>query len=88
MAYIGGSITEGAKEDDNSCYTRLVTNWFQDTYPDATINYLRAGIGATGLYIGVHRVQHDVLDNGHDIVFVEFSVNDSAKTTRSRCQQL
>lgn len=81
VAYIGGSITQGSSAGDNDCYARLVTNWFQDTYPDATINYLRAGIGATGSYIGVHRVQRDVLSSDPDIVFVEFSVNDTTEET-------
>lgn len=81
VAYIGGSITQGSSAGDDGCYARLVTNWFQDTYPDAKINYLRAGIGATGSYIGVHRVQSDVLDSNPDIVFVEFSVNDTTENT-------
>lgn len=81
VAYIGGSITQGSSAGDNACYARLVTNWFQETYPDAKINYLRAGIGATGSYIGVHRVQRDVLSNNPDIVFVEFSVNDTTEAT-------
>lgn len=81
VAYIGGSITQGSSAGDNDCYARLVTNWFQDTYPDAAINYLRAGIGATGSYIGVHRVQRDVLSSSPDIVFVEFSVNDTTEET-------
>lgn len=81
VAYIGGSITQGSSAGDNDCYARLVTNWFEDTYPDSAINYVRAGIGATGSYIGVHRVQRDVLDNNPDIVFVEFSVNDTTEAT-------
>lgn len=81
VAYIGGSITQGSSAGDSGCYARLVTDWFEDTYPDSSINYVRAGIGATGSYIGVHRVQRDVLDNNPDIVFVEFSVNDTTEAT-------
>ncbi|MBD5113862.1 MAG: SGNH/GDSL hydrolase family protein [Ruminococcaceae bacterium] len=81
VAYIGGSITQGSSAGDDGCYARLVTNWFQDTFTGAKINYCRAGIGATGSYIGVHRVQRDVLSNNPDIVFVEFSVNDTTENT-------
>ena len=81
VAYIGGSITQGSSAGDDGCYARLVTNWFENTFADAKINYCRAGIGATGSYIGVHRVQRDVLSNNPDIVFVEFSVNDTTENT-------
>lgn len=81
VAYIGGSITQGSTAGDTSCYARLTTNWFEETFPNATVNYLRAGIGATGSYIGVHRVERDVLSQNPDIVFVEFSVNDTTENT-------
>ena len=81
VAYIGGSITQGSSAGDNGCYARLTTNWFEQTFPDATINYVRAGIGATGSYIGVHRVDSDVISHDPDIVFVEFSVNDTTENT-------
>ena len=82
VAYIGGSITQGSSAGDNDCYARLTTNWFEQTFPDATINYVRAGIGATGSYIGVHRVDRDVLSQNPDLVFVEFSVNDTTENTQ------
>ena len=82
VAYIGGSITQGSTAGDNGCYARLVTNWFEETYPDSKINYVRAGIGATGSYIGVHRVDTDVISQSPDIVFVEFSVNDTTENTQ------
>lgn len=81
VAYIGGSITQGSSAGDNACYARLVTNWFQDTFTNSQINYVRAGIGATGSYIGVHRVENDVISHNPDIVFVEFSVNDTTENT-------
>lgn len=82
VAYIGGSITQGTGGGDDGCYARLVTNWFEQTFSSAKINYVRAGIGATGSYIGVHRVDTDVIAKNPDIVFVEFSVNDTTENTR------
>ncbi len=82
VAYIGGSITQGSTAGDNDCYARLVTNWFESTFSAAKVNYVRAGIGATGSYIGVHRAATDVIANKPDVVFVEFSVNDTTENTR------
>ncbi len=78
IAYIGGSITDGsaASPQDTSCYARLSTKWWEDTFPDATVNYINAGIGATDSYLGVHRLQDDVLAYEPDLVITEFSVND------------
>lgn len=82
VAYIGGSITQGSSAGDDGCYARLVTNWFEETFSSAKINYVRAGIGATGSFIGVHRADADVVAHNPDIVFVEFSVNDTTENTR------
>ena len=42
---------------------------------------MRAGIGATGSYIGVHRADRDVLAYSPDLVFIDFSVNDTTERT-------
>lgn len=78
IAYLGGSITAGssASPQETSCYAYLTTEWWKKAFPDAKINYVNAGIGATDSYLGVHRVQKDVLDSKPDLVIVEFSVND------------
>jgi lysophospholipase L1-like esterase len=84
IACIGGSITQGTisnGSDDaevgfKTCYADLFHQWWTETFPDTEIEFINAGIGATGSYIGVHRVQKDVLDYDPDLVLVEFSVND------------
>lgn len=81
VAYLGGSITQGSSAGDELCYARLTTNWLEEKFPSAEINYVRAGIGATGSYIGVHRAQRDVLDYEPDLVFIDFSVNDTTERT-------
>ena len=81
VAYLGGSITQGSSAGDDKCYARLTTNWLEEQFPDATINYVRAGIGATGSYIGVHRADRDVLAYDPDLVFIDFSVNDTTERT-------
>ncbi|MGN0651306.1 MAG: SGNH/GDSL hydrolase family protein [Oscillospiraceae bacterium] len=81
VAYLGGSITQGSSAGDDLCYARLTTNWLEEHYPEAKINYVRAGIGATGSYIGVHRADRDVLCHNPDLVFIDFSVNDTTERT-------
>ncbi|MDR1669492.1 MAG: SGNH/GDSL hydrolase family protein [Oscillospiraceae bacterium] len=81
VAYIGGSITQGSSAGPETCYSALVTDWFETTFPNAAVQYVNAGIGATGSYIGVHRADGDVLAKNPDIVFVEFSVNDTTENT-------
>ena len=81
VGFIGGSITQGTSAGNELCYAKLTANWLQQTYPNATVNYVNAGIGATGSYIGIHRVTHDLLSKNPDLVFVEFSVNDTTEFT-------
>lgn len=81
VAYLGGSITQGSSAGDDLCYARLTTNWLAEKFPDAKINYVRAGIGATGSYIGVHRAKRDVISKNPDLVFIDFSVNDTTEHT-------
>lgn len=81
VAYLGGSITQGTSAGDKLCYARLTTDWLQEKFPDANITYVNAGIGATGSYIGVHRADKDVLSKDPDLIFIDFSVNDTTERT-------
>ena len=84
IACIGGSITQGTISKGSSdselsfkkCYADIFFEWWTDTFPDAEFEFVNAGIGGTDSYLGVHRVQRDVLDYEPDLVLVEFSVND------------
>ena len=80
IAYIGGSITAGSSASPmaTACYAALSTDWWKNTFPEAKINYVNAGIGATDSWVGVHRVQDDVIAKNPDLVIVEFSVNDGS----------
>ena len=86
IAVIGGSITEGTvsagKRDreiqGRKPYAELFFDWWRQTFPETEFRFVNAGIGATNSYLGVHRVQRDVLDFRPDLVLVEFSVNDES----------
>lgn len=83
-AFIGGSITWGrvsAGTSDDSVneklsYADYFSKWWRERFPNAALEVVNAGISATDSYLGVHRVQKDVLDKNPDLVIVEFAVND------------
>lgn len=85
IAVIGGSITQGTISSGSSdrtverkqCYADIFHDWWTETFPNAEVTFINAGIGATDSYLGVHRVEKDVLAHDPDLVLVEFSVNDS-----------
>ncbi|MCQ2521123.1 MAG: SGNH/GDSL hydrolase family protein [Lachnospiraceae bacterium] len=78
IAFIGGSITQGSNASpmNTACYAYQTYDWFVHSFPEAQIHYVNAGIGATDSYLGVHRLEEDVLSKNPDLVIVEFAVND------------
>ena len=78
VAFIGGSVTEGAYASDykTKSYAGLTKAWWADTFPQADVTYVNAGIGGTSSLFGVHRVEQDVLSYDPDFVVIEFGVND------------
>lgn len=90
IAYIGGSITNGslASPQETNCYAYLSTSWWRETFKDAKINYVNAGVGATDSYLGVHRAATDVLTYNPDLVIVEFSVNDGQSINQESYESL
>ncbi len=78
VGFIGGSITQGYSASDwNKCYARLTADWFEEKFPEAEIEYINAGIGATTSQYAAARADRDLLCYDPDVVFVEFSVNDA-----------
>lgn len=87
---IGGSITQGtissgAKDSEilksgeipsKRAYADIFFDWWRERFPDTEFNFVNAGIGGTDSYLGVHRLEQDVLKHEPDLVLVEFSVND------------
>ncbi|MBQ4166158.1 MAG: SGNH/GDSL hydrolase family protein, partial [Oscillospiraceae bacterium] len=84
VAYIGGSITEGYHDNltlaEDEKWAKMTNNWLSEQYPDATFNYVNAGLSGTPSILGNIRLERDVLANDPDIVFVEFAVNDGDAT--------
>lgn len=77
VGFLGGSITQGSlSSTPKTCYAYLVYRWWQETFPNANITYINAGIGGTGSQFGVARVEEDLLRFHPDFVLAEFAVND------------
>ncbi|MFA6244564.1 MAG: SGNH/GDSL hydrolase family protein, partial [Candidatus Hydrogenedentales bacterium] len=77
VGVLGGSITQGAlaSSEDNR-YGNRIAQWWRDTFPNAEIAFVNAGIGATGSDSGAHRVREHLLSKQPDFVVVEYAVND------------
>ena len=79
IGYLGGSITMGSLATvQEKCYAYLSHMWWKETFPQADIQFVNAGIGATTSQFGVARVEEDLLAYKPDVVFIEFTVNDDA----------
>ncbi len=80
VGVIGGSITQGSLASSSELsYAGLFNQYWCEKFPNAEINYVNAGIGGTTSYLGVHRVDEQLLAYEPDVVIVEFSVNDGDK---------
>ncbi len=77
VAVIGGSITQGAKASKPELrYGSLVAAWWRQAFPKAQVEFVNAGIGATGSNFGALRARRDLLSHSPDFVVVEYGVND------------
>ena len=79
IAYIGGSITEGAGASElSNRWTSRLSEEIGKCFPGISVEEINAGIGGTESTYGLLRLKRDVLRHEPDIVFVEFSLNDEA----------
>lgn len=97
IAFIGGSITQGAGAIpiNTKCYAYVTFQGLCEFLgTDQNIHYRKAGVGGTPSELGMIRYERDVLrmqDDGKiseplpDIVVVEFAVNDEGDETKGEC---
>lgn len=95
IAYIGGSITQGAgaKPIHTGCYAYKSYLKFKELFGKKggdNVHFIKAGVGGTPSELGMIRYDRDVLRNGEvrpDIVVVEFAVNDEGDETKGICYE-
>ena len=77
IGYIGGSVTGGTgASSDDTCWRALVTDYFEENFPLATVTENSMGVGGTGSYLGAARFDDNILKKNPDLVFIEFAIND------------
>lgn len=93
LAYIGGSITQGAGAIpiDKNSYAYKSYESFANTYgTGANVHFVKAGVGGTPSELGMLRVERDILRDGKvnpDIIVIEFAVNDEGDETKGVCYE-
>lgn len=83
---IGGSITQGTisagtrdgEVPEKKAYAEIFFSWWEERFPEVSFTFVNAGIGGTDSYLGVHRLEQDVLYCEPDLVLVEYAVNDGS----------
>lgn len=93
VAFIGGSITQGAGAVpiNTGCYAYKAFERFCALTGRGTednVHYVKAGVGGTPSELGMLRYERDVLRDGGvepDVVVVEFAVNDEGDETKGEC---
>ncbi|MDE6406547.1 MAG: SGNH/GDSL hydrolase family protein [Lachnospiraceae bacterium] len=93
LAYIGGSITQGAGAVpiNSECYAYKSCQGFAERFGRGdNVQLVKAGVGGTPSELGMIRFERDVLRDGGrlpDIVVVEFAVNDEGDETKGNCYE-
>ncbi len=93
IAYIGGSITQGAgaKPIATRSYAYRSYEMFKQRFgkgDGSNVHFVKAGVGGTPSELGLTRYEDDVLRKGSvepDIVVIEFAVNDAGDETNGVC---
>ncbi len=94
IAYLGGSITQGAGAvpAQEMCYARRSFEAIRDRYASdpGQVRYLKAGVGGTPSQLGILRYDRDIGRDGTerpDLVVIEFAVNDGDDETNGVCYE-
>ena len=93
LAYIGGSITQGAgaKPIHTGCYAYKSYETFKKLFGKNggdNVRFVKAGVGGTPSELGMIRYDRDILRDGTvepDILIIEFAVNDAGDETQGNC---
>ncbi|MCX4325796.1 MAG: SGNH/GDSL hydrolase family protein [Lachnospiraceae bacterium] len=93
LAYIGGSITQGAGAAplNTECYAYKSYQLFKEKFGKGNnVHLIKAGVGGTPSELGMIRFERDVLRDytvKPDIIIIEFAVNDEGDETKGDCYE-
>lgn len=91
LAYIGGSITEGANAGEQKSYVTVSAESFKNKFATGdNVKWVNAGMSGTPSPIGLIRYERDVIEEAGtlpDVVFIEFAVNDWQEPTAGRAYE-
>lgn len=78
IVYFGGSVTAGHGSTDRETYSwrALSAKWFREHFPQANIQAVNTAIGESGTFLGVYRLERDILSQSPDLLFIEYAIND------------
>ncbi|MBQ6164982.1 MAG: hypothetical protein IJK23_10960 [Clostridia bacterium] len=90
VAFIGGSLTDGritykngAAHSENA-WTENVIRFLENKYPKKTVRAVNAGKGGTTSQYAASRFGYDIEPYAPDLLFIEYSVNDSGAFSAER----
>ncbi|MBO4750984.1 MAG: SGNH/GDSL hydrolase family protein [Lachnospiraceae bacterium] len=91
IAFIGGSITQGAGATpiDKKSYAYQTWERFKANFGE-NVKLIKAGVGGTPSELGMIRFERDVLREFSvkpDLIVIEFSVNDEGDETKGLCYE-
>ncbi len=91
IAFIGGSITQGAGATPIHLKSYAYQTWerFKKNFGE-NVKLIKAGVGGTPSELGMIRFERDVLREGKvkpDLIVIEFSVNDEGDETKGLCYE-
>lgn len=91
IAFIGGSITQGAGAIPIHLKSYAYQTWerFKKAFGE-NVKLIKAGVGGTPSEFGMVRFERDVLREGKvkpDLIVIEFSVNDEGDETKGLCYE-
>ena len=91
IAFIGGSITQGAGAVPIHLKSYAYQTWekFKAAFGE-NVKLIKAGVGGTPSEFGMIRFERDVLREGKvkpDLIVIEFSVNDEGDETKGLCYE-
>lgn len=78
VVYFGGSVTagHGSSDRDKFSWRALSAKWFREHFPEAEIRDVNSAIGESGTFLGVYRLERDILSQAPDLLFIEYAIND------------